>query len=39
VRIWPALLLLALLRFALSRPSLSASLRIVKMMSRKRQKA
>ncbi len=39
LRIWPALLLLALLRFALSRPSLSASLRIVKMMSRKRQKA
>jgi len=39
VRIWPALMLLALLRFALSRPSLSASLRIVKMMSRKRQKA
>ncbi len=39
LRIYPALLLLALLRFALSRPSLSASLRIVKMMSRKRQKA
>jgi len=39
LRIWPALLLLALLRFALSRPSLSASLRIVKMLSRKRQKA
>ena len=39
LRIYPALLLLALLRFALSRPSLSAFLRIVKMMSRKRQKA
>ena len=39
LRIWPAFLLLALLRFALSRPSLSASLRIVKMLSRKRQKA
>ena len=39
LRIYPALLLLALLRFALSRPSLSASLRIVKLMSRKRQKA
>ena len=39
LRIWPALLLLAFLRFALSRPSLSASFRIVKMMSRKRQKA
>ena len=39
LRIWPALLLLALLRFALSRPSLSASLRIVRMVGRKRQKA
>lgn len=39
LRIWPILVALSLFRFSFSRPVLSASLRLIQLMSRKRKKS
>ena len=39
LRIWPILVALSLLRFSFSRPVLSASLRLIQLVSRKRKKS